>query len=380
MTVEGRISDSAQGKLQTELETEEQESKGAEGQGRALLHLHSSAPLHLRSSAEQAVVRGVMLVLALFALWAIWPKVMSSVWTNLGTIELSRAMVGRDTSGLESGRAYLERATQWDAGQGQTYRNLGRLTAFRGDLSTAIGSLTQATESQPKDVWAHLELGDAYWDLGRKEEAINSWERAVSVDPTVVERLEQEGPAGSGKFATYSEYNQILEMIAKAAVEAHPGRLYPYLVLGRLARDRGDYPEATRWFSLAAQVDRGSPDPPHELGSLAEGQGRYDLAEAYFRKAIELEPRQTSHYEALVRIYAKQQKFELAAEWYVRLLVLDPGHPSYHYGLAQACYELGRYADALAEYRQVLSLDPGNQAAQAQVVALERMLGEGSTK
>ena len=38
------------------------------------------------------------------------------------------------------------------------YRNLGRLAAFRGALSTTIGALTQAIASQPKDVWAHLEL------------------------------------------------------------------------------------------------------------------------------------------------------------------------------------------------------------------------------
>jgi len=396
MTVDGQNPDSAQDKLQTELEAGEQGSRGAERQGskgaeaqrRALLHLHPSAllhlrtptPPHLRSSAQQAVVRGVMLGLVLFALWVIGPKVVGSFWANLGTVKLSRAMVGRDTSGLEPGRAYLERAIQWDAGHGQTYRNLGRLAAFRGDLSTAVWAWTQATETLPKDVWAHLELGDAYWDLGRRDEAVNSWVRAASVDPEVVRRLEQEGPAGGGRLATSSEYSQILEIVAEAAGKAHPGRLYPYLVLGCLARDRGDYPEAIRWFSLGAQADKWSPDPLHELGVVAEWQGRYDLAEAYFRKAIELEPRQPHYYFSLGLICAKRQEFDLAVEWYRRAIQLYPDHADYHHHLAEAYYQLGRYADTLAEYRRVLELQPDNQGAQAQVATLERMLSGGSTK
>jgi tetratricopeptide (TPR) repeat protein len=322
----------------------------------------------------------ILLSLALLAFWVIWPKVVSNVWANLGTVELSRAMVGEDTSGLEPARVYLERATQWDAGHGQAYRNLGRLAALRGDLSTAMWAWTRATETLPNDVWAHVELGDACWDLGRKDEAVNWWVRAASVDPEFVRRLEQESPAGSGRFTTRSEYERVLGIVAEAAVKAHPGQAYPYMLLGFLARDRGDYPEATRWFSLAAQVDRGSHDPLRELGIVAERQGRYDLATAYFRKAIEREPRQPSNYASLAGTYARQREFDLAAEWYQRALALYPDSAGDHYGLAQAYYQLGRYADALAEYRQVLSLEPGHQASQAQVAALEQILSEEGAK
>jgi tetratricopeptide (TPR) repeat protein len=336
---------------------------------------------HEESSAgqrRQSLV--ILLSLALLAFWVIWPKVVSNVWANLGTVELSRAMVGEDTSGLEPARVYLERATQWDAGHGQAYRNLGRLAALRGDLSTAMWAWTRATETLPNDVWAHVELGDACWDLGRKDEAVNWWVRAASVDPEFVRRLEQESPAGSGRFTTRSEYERVLGIVAETAVKAHPGQAYPYMLLGFLARDRGDYPEATRWFSLAAQVDRGSHDPLRELGIVAERQGHYDLAEAYFRKAIEREPRQPCNYSSLAHTYAERREFDLAVEWYRRAIQLDPGHPDYHRHLAEAYYQLEQYADALAEYRRVLELQPDNQGAQVQVAALERMLGEGRMK
>jgi len=319
-------------------------------------------------------VRGVLVGLALFTLWMMWPAIQGAAWANLGTIGLSKAMVGGDTSRVGAAQACLERAIRSDAGNGRAYRNLGRLAVLQGDLSAAVSALTQATEVLPHDVWADVELGDVYWDLGRKDEAVNSWVRAASVDPGFVERLEREAPEKGGRFTTRSEYERVLTIVAEAAVTAHPGRVYPYLLLGRLARDRGDYPEATRWFSLAAQVDRSTHIPMRELGIVAEMEGRYDLAEAYFREAIAREPRQPANYASLAHAYAQRQQFDLAVDWYRRALVLHPDNPSYHNGLAQAYYQLGRYADALAEYRQMLAIEPNNEAVQELVAALEQRL------
>jgi Flp pilus assembly protein TadD len=52
-----------------------------------------------------------------------------------------------------------------------------------GDYVKAVDYLERAVEFEPTDSTINEHLGDAYWKIGRHEEAKFQWRRALSFEP-----------------------------------------------------------------------------------------------------------------------------------------------------------------------------------------------------
>jgi Flp pilus assembly protein TadD len=52
-----------------------------------------------------------------------------------------------------------------------------------GDYQNAVTYLERAVEFEPTDSEINEHLGDAYWKIGRHEEAKFQWRRALSFEP-----------------------------------------------------------------------------------------------------------------------------------------------------------------------------------------------------
>ena len=51
------------------------------------------------------------------------------------------------------------------------------------DYPRAVKYLEQAVELMPNDATINDHLGDAYWKINRKNEALFQWKRALSLNP-----------------------------------------------------------------------------------------------------------------------------------------------------------------------------------------------------
>jgi Flp pilus assembly protein TadD len=52
-----------------------------------------------------------------------------------------------------------------------------------GEFENAVIQLERAVESTPADATVNEHLGDAYWQVGRTNEARFQWERALTLEP-----------------------------------------------------------------------------------------------------------------------------------------------------------------------------------------------------
>ena len=59
-----------------------------------------------------------------------------------------------------------------------------------GDYPAAVGHLERAVELEPGDPVINDHLGDAYWIVGRKNEARFQWIRALSLEPSAEDEAE----------------------------------------------------------------------------------------------------------------------------------------------------------------------------------------------
>jgi Flp pilus assembly protein TadD len=67
-----------------------------------------------------------------------------------------------------------------------------------GDFPRAVQTLEQAVELEPGDPEINNHLGDAYWRVGRREEAGFQWRRVLTLDPDPRIRADAERKLSEG--------------------------------------------------------------------------------------------------------------------------------------------------------------------------------------
>jgi tetratricopeptide (TPR) repeat protein len=132
--------------------------------------------------------------------------------------------------------------------------------------------------------------------------------------------------------------------------------------LGRLDYDNRRYPEATRSFQKAVELNPQMARAYDNLGLCYYYQNQNDLALANYQKAIDLDAASPhpSPWPYLNMAVTQQFLNQLPdAEKNLRLaLRLDPGFAKAHFQLGTVFEDLKRPDDALAELREAARLDP----------------------
>jgi tetratricopeptide (TPR) repeat protein len=137
-------------------------------------------------------------------------------------------------------------------------REAARLAQAR-QFSEAVQAYEQAVEKYPS-----AELLDALallcWQLGRKEEAFQSWEKAIAQDPKFLFSYTHLATV----YLEERRYKDLLE-VARRALEVDPKWVTAYLFLGEAQAGLRDHPAAARAAQTATDLVRGKAPGPHLL-------------------------------------------------------------------------------------------------------------------
>jgi tetratricopeptide (TPR) repeat protein len=185
----------------------------------------------------------------------------------------------------------FERAVKLNAGYPETlpnaWNNLGILATRAGDTEKAVGRFKRALELSPEHFVALENLGNAYRQQRRWEDARATLERALRIKPDDAD-------------ANYS-----LGMVLAQGNDT----LGAYQHLQKALQARPDYPEAL-----------------NNLGILYLRTQRRDQAVAQFEKCIQLAPTFDQAYLNLARVYAIEGNAEKARTVLQALLAQRPHH------------------------------------------------------
>lgn len=97
---------------------------------------------------------------------------------GMGVIELAR-------ENHDAAERHFRRAMYLGLGDNIVLHGLGRLSLAKANYEDALKLLQAAVERFPADAKIHSDLGVALINLGRKDEAIQSFEQAIELDPTL---------------------------------------------------------------------------------------------------------------------------------------------------------------------------------------------------
>lgn len=215
---------------------------------------------------------------------------------------------------------------------------LGVLLVQAGKADEALPLLERASAARPEDAAFAHNLGQAYQALGRLEEAIGIFDRALSLDAASPDALVSAGVA-------------------------------------RLARQRpGDAEDALTLFNKAQLQGLGSPELHLHLAVALLMTGRFQEAIAACQRAIERKPDGAEAHYHLGVAYAQLGDMENARRCIARAVELKPDDARALHGLAGMEAAAGRWPEAEALLQKEIQVNPTSRdAQQALGIVLQRM-------
>lgn len=211
------------------------------------------------------------------------------------------------------------------------HNNLGDAFYQQGRMDEAIAQYQRALEIKPDNEKAHYNLGNVSRDLGRMNEAISRYQKALAINPNYVEAINNLG-----------------------VVFARQGRME----------------EAIAHFQKALIIKPDDANIHYNLGNAFRDQGRMEEAIAQFQKALAIKPNYVEAQDTMARVLATCPQSSLrngikAVGLAERANQLAGGkNPMILATLAAAYAEAGRFPEAVETAQRALRLTetPSNTA------------------
>jgi Flp pilus assembly protein TadD len=169
---------------------------------------------------------------------------------------------------------------------------------------------------------AHNNLGVALFKLGKIDEAIDHYNKALSIKPDIAETYYNRGNA----YAKLGQNRRAIEDFNEAI------------------RQKQDYAEAY-----------------YNRGSIYGRLSQYSLAIEDYNQAIRIKPDYAATYYNRGNSYANLGQYSLAIADYTNAIDMNPNDVEAHYNRATIYFELGQYQRAIEDYNQVIRLKPDDE-------------------
>ena len=245
-----------------------------------------------------------------------------------------------------------------------TERQLG----YWRDDESLFGHAVAVTQN---NATAHINLGVALEQQGRRDEALTNYQAALRIDPDSVE--------------AHNDLANFLDAMGKPdealvhyreALRLNPKAPLAHMNLGSLLLELGQFDEAMAQYHEAARLAPEDSRPHYLMGKAQLRQGRSAGAVAHFRDALRLNANDVQVLTWLARVLAADEKVEVrnGAE---AVALAEPAkdlteakNPFVLDTLALAYAEAGRFSDAARTVQEAINIS--NAANDADAVTAMR--------
>jgi len=229
-----------------------------------------------------------------------------------------------------------------------------RQLRFWRDSESLFAHAVEVTKHNPV---AHVNLGVAFEQQGRREDALAQYQEALRLDP----RLAQAHNNLGNLLDEMGKPEQALAQY-REAVRLKPNAPLAHVNLGSELAQLGQYDEAMREYVEAARLDPGDPRPRYLMGKALLRKGHDAEAIVQLHEALRLNPNdfQTLTYLARVLAAGENPQIRNGAEAVALAeranTSTDGQQPFVLDTLAAAYAEAGRFKDAQQAEQQAVEL------------------------
>jgi tetratricopeptide (TPR) repeat protein len=204
----------------------------------------------------------------------------------------------------------------------------------------------------------YFELGNVYDGLSKYKKAIESFNKAIKIEPGYADAWFNKGVA-LGKLGRYDE---ALKAFNKA-IEIKPDYADTWYNKGVALHKLGRYDEALKAFNKAIEIKPDYADTWYNKGVALSELGRYDEALKAHDKAIEIKPDDADAWYNKGNALSKLGRYNEALKAYDKAIEIKPDHADAWVNKGVALGEFGRYDEALKAFNKAIEIKPDHADA-----------------
>jgi tetratricopeptide (TPR) repeat protein len=221
----------------------------------------------------------------------------------------------------------------------------------------------------------HNTLGLAHARVGRYEEAIPEYLRAIELSPGYSDAYNNMGRSleGLGRIEEAGE-------AYRAAAEIDPGNAEALNNVGAFLMRTGDLEGAERWLRNAIELNPRRHEAQANLAGILATRGDLEEAEVHYRLAVEANPDFKEAWNAFGEVLEMTGKAPHAIAAYSRAVAIDPTYVQARNNLAVLLAMTGQYEEALIEFELALRSAPNDESIAANLEMCRRLAREARSR
>lgn len=216
--------------------------------------------------------------------------------------------------------------------------------ASLGDIDRALLEYRAVAEVDPGNVDLQRHLGNIFFKASRNVEAVEAFEKAVSLD---AKDASSWGQLGSS-YLRLQWWDKAIGAFEKARALSgdQPAGL---LAIGYAYERKPDFERALSFYKRASELSPSWAQPAYRMGRTLMKLNRGNEAERELKRALELDPNLAEARCFLGALYLENRDLVAATRELERSVSLSPRYAKGHFYLGQAYLRAGRKEEAKAE-------------------------------
>lgn len=239
-----------------------------------------------------------------------------------------------------------------------------------GRYEEALAGYDRAVALDPRRAASHMNRGLVLQHLRRYEDALASYDAAIALDPSSADAHNDRGTA----LETLGRPEQALASYATAAA-LDPGHAVARFNQGNALRALGHLDAAVASYDQAIALRPDHADAHVNRGSALLSLGRHEEALAGYDRATALRPDYADAFYNQGLVLTSLGRHDEAVARFDRTIGLQPDHADAHTGRGHALVTLRRHDEARASYDRAIALEGDDVRARFGKASLELALG-----
>ena len=259
----------------------------------------------------------------------------------------------KDQGKMNAALDCFQKALRLDPNLAEAAYCTGNILLLQKNPAQAAFWYKKTLQIKSDHVDAHNNLGSAFNEMARCDDAVACFKQAIALEPEFAE-------AHFNLGLSFKNKGNAKAAIAcyRKALQQNPHLVEAYYSLGIALQDQGRYKEAAASLQNALHIAPGFAEAHYNLGLTFFRQARLRDAEVSYRKALEIKPNFPEAFNNMGLLFKDQNKISEAIACYQKALGLKPNLVEAHYNMGIALQLLGRYHDGCQYFAQAMNINP----------------------
>lgn len=275
-------------------------------------------------------------------------------------IRLDEAFTAFGEGKLDATKQMLTKIVEEDSSSSSAYASLGAIVGMFEDYDAEIAKEKIALELDESNAVAHSNLAWALAHKGRWEEALREEEKALKLDPKLVQ-------AAVGKAVAKYELGQASEakQLLAEVITKHNSEALPHLAMSVLLEQEGALDSAKSELDEAYKLNPNSQTVKRWLAASELKKGRWEQAKQLYSEIANANQYDAQAWLGFGLALEKLGDKTAALEALQKAVQLSPGSAVAHMALGLALKDRGNSAEAAEELKEANKLNPKIRLAEA---------------